>query len=345
MIRSMLALSLLLVAGPASAADASNCLMCHKYRGLNRVEEDGTLHVFYVDEALYGQTVHAGVKCEGCHVDIEQIPHESSEPVDCLETCHLNDPSTDRPFSHQATADALASSVHNAVDEDGNPKDHAVDYPICKDCHDNPFYRPFSMFKTMIPGVTEAATGRCRVCHEGEDFVNHAYVHVTTNLRRGRNPKEISEACSRCHDDPTFVARHGLGAKAGVTYDETFHGKAASFLNEAVPDCIDCHVHVDQSAHTVLAHEDPTSPTHPDNKKTICAQSDCHPDAEHRTSAYDPHAEFVARQGTFRHFVTVFFYLLAGGTLLPLLGLILLDLLRRIFPEAVFDTGRRRRDA
>ena len=64
------------------AFDSENCLMCHRYRGLARVDKDGNYRLFYVDETLYNQGPHSRVSCTGCHADIDKIPHDDAEPVD-----------------------------------------------------------------------------------------------------------------------------------------------------------------------------------------------------------------------------------------------------------------------
>jgi hypothetical protein len=114
------------------------------------------------------------------------------------------------------------------LDNEGKEKKYVEDYPNCKNCHDNPLYRPLSFFKKVRPGISEASLGRCRVCHKKEEFVFQFYNHVTTRLHKSRNPLNIAEMCGRCHDDPTLVARHELSTKAVFSYGETFHGKAAS---------------------------------------------------------------------------------------------------------------------
>lgn len=337
-------LLILAVCGPpavAAASDAGNCLLCHRNRGLSRLDEDGNLRLFFVNEETYQNSVHSKIECEGCHADIDKVPHGGAEPVDCLRTCHLVEPTTEVRFSHQDAAESLSISVHGTADEDGVAKDHADDYPDCKDCHENPMYRPLSFFKTVEPGISEEAVGRCRVCHKDDAFIFGYYNHVTTRLHRSRSPKNIADVCARCHDDPGFGQRHDLVAQAVVSYEATFHGKAASYLDESVPDCLDCHVSKGESVHQMRTSGDPLSSTHPDNKASVCSQRVCHPNAPDIAAKYDVHAEFRPEGNPPLFWFTMFFYTIAGGTLLPLFSLILLDLLRRLFPGVVIR-GRRR---
>lgn len=324
----------------SSASDIGNCLLCHKYPGISRVDEEGKFRLFYVNEAIFNNSVHAKVKCEGCHTDITEIPHKPAKKVDCLVECHIVEPSTEKKFSHKDVETFIEASVHAKHDKEGNEKKYIEDYPGCKDCHDNPLYRPLSFFKRVRPGISEQSLGRCRVCHKKEDFVYQFYNHVTTRLHKSRNPLNIAEMCGRCHDDPILVTRHGLSTKAVFSYGETFHGKAASFLDERVPDCLDCHVNKGESVHQMHAHEDPKASTYDTNRGKICSSIDCHPSASPEFAKYGVHAEFSLEQSPAQYFFTFFFIVLTGGTLLPLMGIIFLDLIRRFFPHAMI--GRRK---
>ncbi len=325
----------------AEAADIGNCLLCHKYPGLSRVDEDGNFRLLYVNEDIFNKSVHAKVKCEGCHPDINKIPHESAKKVDCLTQCHIIEPSSEKKFSHKDVAIFLAASVHAKLDPKGQSKKYPEDIPTCKDCHENPLYRPLSFFKRVRPGISEAAIGRCRVCHKSDEFIFRFYNHVTTRLHKIRNPRNIAEVCAKCHDDPEVVARHNLTTRAAFSYGETFHGKAAHFLDERIPDCLDCHVKPGESVHQMLSHSDPNSITHPNNKLNSCSNMDCHPKATPKLANYNAHAEFNLAQNPIQYYFQVFFITLTGGTLLPLMGFIFLDLIRRLFPHAALKRSKK----
>ncbi|UCH20795.1 MAG: cytochrome C [Deltaproteobacteria bacterium] len=338
--RSILLLFLLLFgmafvsAANSESADVGNCLLCHKYPGLSRVDEEGRFRLFYVNEDIFDKSVHTRVKCEDCHTDIKKIPHDTPKKVDCFVQCHIVEPSSEQKFSHKEVAKFLAASVHGEVAKQGNPKKHPEDLPSCKDCHDNPLYRPLSFFKRVRPGISETAMGRCRVCHKKDDFIFRFYNHVTTRLHKIRNPKNIAEVCARCHDDPELVKRHDLSTRAAYSYGETFHGKAAHFLDERIPDCLDCHVKRGESVHQMLSHNDPQSITYKTNKAKICANIECHPKASPKLADYKIHAEFNFEQGTAQYYFKIFFIALTGGVLLPMMGIMFLDVLRRLLPNA-----------
>ncbi len=268
------------------ASDIGNCLLCHKYPGLSRVDEQGKLRLLYINEDIFNNSVHAKVKCEGCHSDITKIPHDPAKKVDCLSDCHIKEPSSEQKFSHNDVSTSLSKSVHGKLDIDGKEKKYPEDLPSCKDCHDEPLYRPISFFKQARAGISESSLSRCKTCHKNNDFIYRFYNHVTSRMHRTRNPLNIAEACARCHDDPKLVQRHNLGTKAVFSYGETFHGKAAKFLDDRVPDCLDCHVNKGDPSHLMLQHTDPRSSIHENNRVKSGTMIDCHPRSSSKRAKY-----------------------------------------------------------
>jgi len=339
---ALLLLSLLVglaVPTASHADDLENCLLCHRYRGLSTVDDEGDLHLYYLNEDIFDASVHGALSCQECHPDIDELPHEEAEKVDCMGQCHIREPTTQEKFSHKGAAKGLVESVHSPNNQDGTPKPYPEDYPGCTDCHDNAMYRPIAFDRGARPGISETSVGRCRVCHEDDAFILTYYTHVTSRLHRLRSPRSTVEMCAECHNDRELVLRHELGTLAAYSYENTFHGKAADLGSEVIPDCLSCHVPPGRSVHKMLPKDDPASPTHPDNKARTCMQQMCHPNAAPRLASYAVHAEFSPEHGLGWYFFNIFFYALAGGALLPLLVIILLDLLRRHFPDAVFDLG------
>ena len=316
------------------ANDIGNCLLCHKYPGLSRVDEDGKFRLLYVNEDVFNKSIHAKVKCEGCHSDVKKIPHDPVKKVDCLSQCHIIEPTSEKKFTHKGVDEFLAASVHGKYDKNGQLKKHPEDLPTCKSCHENPMYRPLSFFKHVRYGISEQALGRCRVCHKKDDFIFTFYNHVTTRLHTTRNPKNVADVCEKCHDDPAVMARHDLTVKAVESYTRTFHGKAAELLSESTPNCLDCHVNKGQSVHQMLSAKDRASITNRKNRLQACTNMECHPNATSKLADYNVHPAFSFKKNPWQFGFTAFFIFLAGGTLLPLMGLMFMDLIRRIFPNA-----------
>ncbi|UCD00224.1 MAG: cytochrome b/b6 domain-containing protein [Phycisphaerales bacterium] len=313
------------------AVDAENCLMCHRFRGLARVDKEGDYRLFYVDESLFSRGPHARVNCRGCHADIEKIPHDNAEPVDCLRSCHIEEPTREIIFTHAKVRKGLEDSVHALTAENGTEPGNPEDYPRCKDCHDIPLFRPVSIFKQLRAGVSERAISRCTQCHSDENFVRYFYSHVTTRLHKARDPREVVGMCASCHADPAFARRHDLPDVVS-SYLETYHGKAVLFGSPLAPDCLDCHASQD-SVHEMRAATDPRSSIHPENRPATCNTQDCHKSAGPALASFDVHANRNSRTHALEFAVGAFFVIATLGILLPVLTLNILGLVRELLPS------------
>jgi len=313
------------------AVDAENCLMCHRFRGLARVDKEGDYRLFYVDESLFSQGPHARVTCRGCHADIEKIPHDDAQPVDCLRSCHIEEPTREIIFTHAKVRKGIEDSVHAPKPDDGAAVSNPDDYPRCKDCHDIPLFRPVSIFKQVRAGVSERAINRCTQCHSDENFVRYFYSHVTTRLHKARDSREVVTMCASCHADPAFARRHNL-PDVVASYKETYHGKAVQFGSALAPDCLDCHASQD-SVHEMRAATDPRSSIHPENRPATCNAQDCHKSASPALASFDVHANRNAKTHPLEFGVGVFFVIATLGILLPILTLNILGLIREIYPS------------
>lgn len=321
--------------GAGAAGDELNCVLCHKHRGLSRIDENGNFRLFYINEALFEEGPHVRVKCLDCHIDISKIPHEPAKKVDCTTECHLNEPSSKKPFSHKPVADLLAKSIHAKNNPDGTPKEHQQDYPGCKDCHEEPLYRPLSFFKGKAHGVSERGLSRCKTCHRTGNFADSFYKHVTSRLQKMRKPTEIVEICAKCHGDKEFQQRHQLDDVV-TSYKETFHGKAVRFGSEETPDCIDCHVVKGESVHFIEGQESHTSASHEKNVATTCRTSECHEKAGPMLAGFQVHVTYDKDKYPLQHYMLKFFQALMAGVMYFFLVLIFLELLRRLFPNFSF---------
>ena len=328
----LFALVVVLASSPKlHAADPENCLMCHRFRGLARVDKQGTYRLFYVDETLFNRGPHARVACTGCHADIENIPHDDAKPVNCLRECHIEEPTREILFTHTKVETALQGSVHAPMDANGAPHANLEDFPQCKDCHDIPLFRPISIFKKMRAGVSERAISRCTLCHTDESFVRYFYSHVTTRLHKARDPREVVSMCASCHADAAFAKRHGL-PDVVASYLETYHGKAVLLGSAMAPDCLDCHARED-SVHEMHARTDPRSSVYSANRSATCNAQDCHDSATPALASFDVHATRNPRTHPLEFAIALFFVLATLGILLPILTLNVLGLIRELFPS------------
>jgi hypothetical protein len=226
--------------------------------------------------------------------------------------------------------------VHGKQDENGNPKEYQEDYPSCKSCHDQPLYRPFSIFKgEKIPGMSKRAISRCESCHTSGTFAEDFYEHVTTRLHKSRFPLETIEVCAKCHEDEGFRERHELDDVI-TSYNETFHAKLLRLGSERMPDCIDCHVVEGENSHLIEAKEVVTSAVSKSNVATTCRTSDCHASASAQLASFQTHVTYDRKKYPMQFYMLIFFKALMAFVLYFFLALIFLELLRRLFPTFTF---------
>ncbi len=262
------------------AADEENCLMCHQYSGLGRIDSNGVKRLFYVDESSYNHSVHGRIRCKDCHKSVEKFPHVGIERVDCATECHIAEPSVDRKFSHARMIDDFEKSVHGRGSEK-NPKKFPEDLPTCTYCHQNRILVPPHGTSGDVQGIAREILDRCLGCHEDEKWTRTYYYHLTHRLKQRRSAKKMVELCASCHEDKEKMKRHGLEATG--TYRDTFHWQAIKYDNENAPTCIDCHAPVGYFSHHIMPKTDPGSAVHKDNLVQTCSNpfglQKCHPEA------------------------------------------------------------------
>ncbi|KAA0258911.1 cytochrome C [Deferribacter autotrophicus] len=323
------------------AVDDENCLLCHKYRTLSRIDENGKTRLYYVNDELFHKSVHGKIKCKECHSQITKIPHEENTKVNCLNECHIVEPSSEKRFSHKKVQEVLMNSIHNPKNKYVNYRDER-DFPDCIDCHNNPLFRPIQIFKDVTEeGLSEKALARCRLCHKEEKFVKYFYNHVSHRLHNSKNSAEIVRMCNKCHGKEEMATKHKL-VNAVATYSDTFHGKAVTFGYDSAPDCIDCHVKENESAHAIRSYEDPKSAVYEKNRWKTCAKKMCHPDATPGLGEVRMHVVINKDLYKPEYYTALGFTCLTLGAYLPLALILVLELIREIFPNLSFRRKRRK---
>jgi hypothetical protein len=293
----------------ALAVDEENCLLCHRYSGLGRIDKEGRKHLYYVNESLYNQSVHAKVRCGECHTDIKGFPHGTVKKVDCATVCHLVDPSTKTPFSHAKMIEKYELSVHGRGPRD-KPRQHPENLPTCTYCHDNRIYPPVSTLAKHEQGIAQEILDRCRGCHTRDEWTNVFYYHFTERLNQRRSSKRMVELCTSCHEDEEKMALHNI--KTVGTFRDTFHWQAIKYGDQNAPNCITCHAPVGYFSHEIMPKTDPRSAIYKDNLVRTCSNQGgvqvCHPDAtpsfaqgnihpaQYKTGFFENKADALARK-------------------------------------------------
>ncbi len=311
---------ILFVGLPVGAADKENCLMCHKYRQLGRIDEDGKKRNYNVDENLYANTTHRNVPCRDCHTYIKKLPHEPvTEEVSCATECHIKPPFAKENFSHKKIIATYNDSVHG-IKKDDSPEVKKAK-PYCKFCHLNPQYREVAEER-----IDPKALLRCLNCHEKKG-VTMAYKHITHRLRRktSRSPQEIVELCSKCHGDTALMAGLKVSKESldGVkTYEKSIHGQAIALGSDKTADCISCHA--TSAIHDIYKKDDKRSTTHKFNLVDTCKQ--CHEKVTAGFIQIDVHSNFEDKEKSpILYFMSVGLGFVLYGTLLGFLSLMLIE--------------------
>jgi hypothetical protein len=272
-LQAMLALCILGVAlttSPlAEAADAENCLMCHKYPNLARIGADGQVKNYNINEHIFLNSLHGQVACRECHTYIKKFPHDPvTQKVNCANVCHIKPPFAEENFSHRKIISVFETSIH-AIKPGDSPLMKASD-PDCKYCHLNPLYK---QAESIDYGKT---LDRCLNCHQRKG-VTQAYHHIMHRLRHktSRSSRQIVALCGGCHGNVPLMKKLKLPARALVavrTYEESIHGKMVTLGSEKAADCVSCHA--SSLLHDIYKPGNPKSSINVKNIQTTC--KNCH---------------------------------------------------------------------
>lgn len=325
--------------------DPENCLSCHQFRGLSRVEpETGELRLFFCSATYYAERrgPHARLRCTGCHSidEVTVIPHQVKTPVDCTRTCHLVPSSgIEIRFSHQGVADSLERSAHAPEMLAGLEFDSPLLRPgqsMCLYCHDEPQFRlPVDMIRPIGCG---GPTSRCENCHLEEMPADVPYYthHIAARLRPARTMMQLAQACAVCHSNPDIIEdmdSHDTVA----SYLHSFHGKANLLGSTETATCIDCHASHNGDVHAMLSAANPRSSVHVDMRVNTCRTSQCHANAAPGMSKAAVHLDLDPHRRTPEFYVAAFFVALTAAVMSIFFLLLLLELfnivVRRHGPE------------
>ena len=311
---------LLSVERPAEAADKENCLMCHRYRFVGRIDENGKRHNYHVDEKSYNASVHRNVPCRDCHTYITKIPHDPvTEEVNCANTCHIKPPFSQEKFSHQKIIDLYNGSAHGIKPDD--PEELKKAKPYCKFCHLNEKYTRVSEERIDY----DETLSRCLNCHK-EKGVTQAYVHMTHRLRKKttRTPQEIVQLCGKCHQDIDLMKKLKVSEKGQTsveTYNRTLHGKSVALGSQETADCVSCHATT--AIHDIYKKDNPKSSVFKDNLKNTC--HDCHSKTNDWFVSIAVHPSTKHDDSPFFHMASIGLRFALYGSVLSLVGLMLFE--------------------
>ncbi len=254
-------LGTLLLCSPAGAQSADDCLECHSDPELT-ADRDGREVSVYVDDGVFGASVHAGFDCIDCHADLAgtEFPHEEGvAPVDC-------------GACHDAIAEIYAGSLHGQAARAG-----AELAPLCWDCHG-----AHDILETRSP---DSRTNKfnipflCGGCHKEGTAVTRTYAIPQDSI--------LTHYSESIHGEGLF--QKGLTGTAVCTDCHTAHNvlphtdPRSTIFRENVPKtCEQCHGLIEQVHRKVIRGE--LWEKEPD-KVPICI--DCHSPHEARRIFYE----------------------------------------------------------
>ena len=233
----------------ASQQDNSDCLDCHSDNELS-IKRDGHKVSLFVDESIFGKSVHSDLDCVDCHEDFdaEKMPHKAGNniaEVDCG-NCH--------------DTEDIGTGVHNQKLKcyDCHTKHNIqpaaslikAGEKFCLSCHKSHFVQGYTQsIHYKIRQLGEKAP-TCITCHGNN-------VHKIKKVKFSQ--KDLDNICAQCHKD--VVGK----------YINSLHGKALAQGKYLAPNCVTCH-----GAHKILSHKNNKSVTYKMNIPALCGR--CHKD-------------------------------------------------------------------
>lgn len=321
--------------GAALAQDRDNCLYCHQYPGLSRLDsESSRVRLFYIDPGYVHNLrgPHARLACTDCHnrEEVGVVPHLASTPVDCTRQCHLaSSTAPERRFSHENIARMLEQSAHaqgvlKSLEYSGGPL-LSPSQSVCLYCHDEPVFRDVAAHARLES--TDNALDRCDVCHRTQIPLDTPYflLHVSSRLLTARPSLEVAQVCATCHSDPAVLRPRGI-PDAVASYVRSYHGKAALLGDITTANCVSCHIRAGENAHLMRGPKDPLSAVHPAHVANSCRTTTCHPGAEKTLAENAVHLDLPSARGTIDFALAVAFILLTIVSFGPSAVIVLLEL-------------------
>ena len=261
-----LSLAVLLCGGAARAAEDKPCLMCHGEKGSGAP---------FVDPSGLAASVHGGLACNSCHMEIDSYPHpeKKTRPVFCG-SCHTDvadrfaGSDHGKAISKTRSGPALCLACHGSQHNIRRPSDpaspvHRSNIPAtCDACHKALFaegkllFEPKTTYEKTVHGRAflknnTAKVAICTDCHGGHD------INFPGNSASRINRARVPQTCGRCH------------TKQLALYSSSVHARQAARGHKEAPVCTSCH-----GEHTIQAHGESGSTVFSGSVVKTC--SSCH---------------------------------------------------------------------
>ena len=234
---------LLVAAQPVARADDSICASCHADAASLSDAGERAAQLVVVEDSLKG-SIHEGLSCSDCHVDMAgdpPIPHPPDlAPASC-DACHGDVVETVKlsihaqkikpgpGFKSGCAACHGSHQIRPSADAASRTNPHNLG-ATCGQCHKKDTFGrdPVAEWQTSVHGRAaiegeEAEAPTCNVCHHP-----HA-VRALEDPAEPLNRRNQPNLCGRCHTSELNALLRGV------------HGKAWKAGNLASAICTDCH--------------------------------------------------------------------------------------------------------
>lgn len=187
----------------------------------------------------------------------------------------------------------------------------------CSNCHTD----VADELSASVHGRSDRSPGdhpNCLSCHGGNPHSITPPSHMTGISKAAK--------CSGCHSDAMRMKPYGETPEAVTSYERSYHGVyLLRYGKTKSAQCTDCHGY-----HAVLAASDPASPVSGRNLNKACGA--CHSGATSGFSACGAsHLDLAVQRTPILRWESVGFVVLTYGVMVGLLGMVALDLRRKVF--------------
>ncbi len=268
----------------------ADCYLCH-----NAIAKEHK-------ESIHGLSITEGIneaaQCWSCHGshNIYPVKDKNSKvyPTNLVTTCSKchDDPAFIKKYSLSLIQPGklYSSSVHGKLVSSGSKN-----APTCVTCHGKHNIKNRVQDGSMISSINLPNT--CEKCHKEitEDYEKsihwiavkkgirsaptcndchseHSIQAISTVNKRDEIRKIQDNTCLECHQNLILSQRYGMENMNVKSYQDSYHGLAASHGDKKAAMCVDCH-----NVHKILPKDHAESSINKNNILATCKK--CHPDA------------------------------------------------------------------
>lgn len=232
-------------------ADNEVCMDCHSDEELT-TEKRGREISLFVDESVFGGSVHADMECIDCHsdADVEDFPHEEIlQPVycgDCHDDKQLNFDAGihGQAFKQKAPYAPDCAECHGKHDiqSASNPQSptYKMQIPfLCGGCHREgaPVARVYDISEhNILENYSQSmhgegmfkkgliVTATCTDCHRSHMILPRSFANSSVSRQN------VAETCMKCH------------SRIEEVHLQIIRGELWESQPGAIPVCADCHL-------------------------------------------------------------------------------------------------------